>query len=66
MVGYTETIPGTDVTLKMIPVPAGTFLLGSPEEDPHHKPDEGPQVKVDISPFWIGNAKSPGSNITST
>ena len=57
MVGYTETIPGTDVTLKMIPVPAGTFLLGSTEEDPHHKPDEGPQVKVDISPFWIGSCE---------
>ena len=57
MVGYTETIPGTDVTLKMIPVPAGVFLLGSTEDDPHHQQDEGPQVKVEIPPFWIGSCE---------
>ncbi|HBB74529.1 MAG TPA: transcriptional regulator, partial [Planctomycetaceae bacterium] len=30
MVAYDETIPGTDVTFRMIPVPGGTFRMGSP------------------------------------
>jgi formylglycine-generating enzyme required for sulfatase activity len=38
----------------MLPIPAGQFIMGSPETEPGRKPDEGPQHKVRISPFWMG------------
>ncbi|MDB6136198.1 MAG: hypothetical protein JWM59_4441 [Verrucomicrobiales bacterium] len=41
-------------TFAMVPIPGGEFLMGSPETEPFHKPDEGPQVKVRIDPFWMG------------
>ena len=50
---YTETIPGSDVTLEMVPVPGGTFLLGSPEDEADRAPDEGPAVEVKVAPFWM-------------
>jgi sulfatase modifying factor 1 len=54
MVPYTETIPGTNVTFEMIPIPAGEFLLGSPTGETGRNQDEGPQVKVQVAPYWIG------------
>jgi formylglycine-generating enzyme required for sulfatase activity len=50
---YTETIPGTNVTFKMIPIPGGKFLMGSPDEEADREDDEGPQVEVEIAPFWM-------------
>ncbi len=54
MVPYKTTIPGTDVQFEMIPVPAGSFKMGSPEAEPDRREDEGPQIQVELSPFWIG------------
>ena len=54
MVPYTETIPGTNVTFEMIPIPGGEFLLGSPADEAARNQDEGPQVKVRVPPYWIG------------
>jgi formylglycine-generating enzyme len=53
MVPYQQAIPGTDVTFEMQPIPGGKFLLGSPESQPGHKPDEAPQVEVAVEPFWM-------------
>lgn len=53
MVPYTMTIPGTDVTFEMQPIPGGRFKLGSPESEASHRPDESPQVEVEIEPFWM-------------
>ena len=39
----------------MVKIPGGTFLMGSPEQEANRKPDEGPQVSVRISPFWMGS-----------
>ena len=33
LVPYEETIPGSDVTFQMVPVPGGSFLLGSPGDE---------------------------------
>jgi formylglycine-generating enzyme required for sulfatase activity len=51
---YTNTIPGTRVTYVMVPIPGGEFIMGSPESEPDRNVDEGPQHKVKISPFWMG------------
>ena len=54
MVPYTATIPGTEVEYQMIPVPGGTFTMGSPEDEEGRLEDEGPQFEVVVKPFWIG------------
>ncbi len=53
MKAYTDTIPGTKVTFEMVPIPGGTFMMGSPAGEAGHQPDEAPQHKVTISPFWM-------------
>ena len=51
---YTETIPGTSVSFDMVPVPGGTFTMGSPASEQFHYDDEGPPVQVKVAPFWMG------------
>src|SRR5262245_31001873 len=51
---YTNLIPGTTVTYAMVPIPGGDFEMGSSDKERGRKPDESPQHKVGISPFWIG------------
>ena len=57
MAAYTNFIPGTTVSYVMQPIPAGEFTLGSPDSEAGRKADEGPQVKVKISPFWMGQCE---------
>jgi sulfatase modifying factor 1 len=57
MVSYVEKIPGTNVTFEMKPIPEGTFTLGSPDAEAERNDDEGPQVQVRVSPFWIGKCE---------
>ncbi|MFM9197132.1 MAG: formylglycine-generating enzyme family protein, partial [Planctomycetia bacterium] len=57
MVAYDETIPGTDVTFRMIPVPGGTFRMGSPAAEADRDTAEGPPYDVAIEPFWIGRCE---------
>ncbi len=54
MVPYTERIPGTDIAFDMVPVPGGSFLFGSPEDEEGRNDDEGPQVRVEVDPMWVG------------
>ena len=54
MTMYTNTIPGTNLSYRMAPIPGGEFLIGSPASESGRKPDEGPQRKVRLEPFWIG------------
>jgi formylglycine-generating enzyme required for sulfatase activity len=51
---YTDKIGGTDVTFDMVPIPGGKFKMGSPEGEADRKADEGPQIEVEIEPFWMG------------
>jgi formylglycine-generating enzyme required for sulfatase activity len=44
---YTDQIPGTLVSFDMIPVPAGSITIDTPD---------GPQT-VQIEPFWIGKTE---------
>ncbi len=54
MVPYVESIPGTTLSLEMTPIPGGKFMLGSDDGEPNRKSDEGPQVAIEVPPFWIG------------
>ncbi len=54
MKAFTGTIPGSDVSFEMLPIPGGKFKMGSSENEPGHKPDESPAHEVEISPFWMG------------
>jgi formylglycine-generating enzyme required for sulfatase activity len=54
---YTNSIPGTHATYVMVPIPSGEYTMGSPASEPGRKPDEGPQHKVKISPFWMGQCE---------
>jgi formylglycine-generating enzyme required for sulfatase activity len=51
---YEQTIPGTSLKFRMVPVAAGSFTMGSPASENGRDPDEGPQKKVNVSAFWMG------------
>jgi formylglycine-generating enzyme required for sulfatase activity len=51
---YTETIPGTDVKFEMLPIPGGSFVMGSPDGEPKREADEGPMHPVKVGAFWMG------------
>ena len=54
MKAYTETIPGTNLKIEMIPIQGGTYTIGSPADEEGRNQDEGPQRQVSIAPFWMG------------
>lgn len=45
---------GNGVLLEMIAIPGGTFLMGSPENEPERYDSESPQHRVNIQPFYMG------------
>ena len=51
---YTEVISGTDASFRMLPIPGGKFMMGSPADEAGRNPDEGPQHEVEVEPFWMG------------
>ncbi|MFM6631639.1 MAG: SUMF1/EgtB/PvdO family nonheme iron enzyme, partial [Microcystis panniformis] len=50
---FTEKISKA-VTLEMVSLPAGEFLMGSPDSDPNAASDEKPQHQVKVNSFAIG------------
>ena len=57
MVPYETTIPGSTVSFRMIPIPGGSFLMGSPESEAGRSADESPQRKAAVEPFWMGECE---------
>jgi formylglycine-generating enzyme required for sulfatase activity len=51
---FVQSIPGSSISFKMVPIPAGSFLMGSAATEKSRKEDEGPQRKINISSFWMG------------
>jgi formylglycine-generating enzyme required for sulfatase activity len=51
---YAELIEHTEVTFEMVPIPGGTFIMGSPDTEDDRGDDEGPQREIKIDPFWMG------------
>lgn len=50
---FTQTIGGTDMVIEMVAIPAGKFIMGSPESEENRKLDEGPAHLVQMNSFWI-------------
>ncbi|MEA5514018.1 caspase, EACC1-associated type [Nodularia sp. UHCC 0506] len=50
---FTENL-GNGVGLDMVAIPGGTFLMGSPENEPERLDWESPQHSVTIQPFFMG------------
>ncbi len=44
---------GAEVALEMVPIPAGEFLMGSPEDEEGRMGNEGPQHPVRLAPFSL-------------
>ena len=57
MVPYTVTLPGTEISFEMLPIPGGTTTIGSPDDEEHRLDDEGKQFKVQIEPFWMARCE---------
>ncbi|MEO5976971.1 MAG: SUMF1/EgtB/PvdO family nonheme iron enzyme [Chryseolinea sp.] len=51
---YEQNIPNTAVTFKMLPIPAGSFTMGSAYSEAGRDEDEGPEKKVTLTGFWMG------------
>jgi formylglycine-generating enzyme required for sulfatase activity len=50
---FTEDL-GNDIGLDMILIPGGTFLMGSPEDEPERHDREGPHHPVTVPTFLLG------------
>ncbi len=45
---------GNDVSMEFVPIPGGSFIMGSPETERYTDEDERPQHEVTIQPFYLG------------
>jgi formylglycine-generating enzyme required for sulfatase activity len=53
-----EPITVPRLNLEMMPIPAGTFVMGSPNDEEGRDDEEGPQTTVTITkPFWLGKTE---------
>jgi formylglycine-generating enzyme required for sulfatase activity len=50
---FLEPLPGIP-PLEMVTIPGGTFLMGSPEDEPQRSSRESPQHEVTVAPFFMG------------
>lgn len=44
---------GKKMSLEMVKIPGGEFLMGSPDSEADREGDEGPQHRVKVSPFYL-------------
>jgi formylglycine-generating enzyme required for sulfatase activity len=54
---FSQPLPDTEVNINMIPIPAGSFIMGSPSGSPGRDGDESPQKQVLISAFWMSETE---------
>ncbi|MEA5578658.1 formylglycine-generating enzyme family protein [Anabaena sp. UHCC 0451] len=45
---------GDNLTLEMVTIPGGTFMMGSPSKELERQSDESPQHSVTVQPFLMG------------
>jgi formylglycine-generating enzyme required for sulfatase activity len=54
---FTGTIPGTRVSFEMKAIPAGSFMMGSPDNEPLREANEGPQKEVSVGRFFMAETE---------
>jgi formylglycine-generating enzyme required for sulfatase activity len=54
---YAEVLEQTEVTIDMVPIRGGSFVMGSPEGEAARHDDEGPQHTVEVEPFWMSRCE---------
>ena len=54
---FTELIPNSAISFNMVAVKGGSFKMGSPDNEPYRKSDEGPVRNVTVSPFFMGEVE---------
>ena len=50
---YEERL-GNALSLEMVAIPAGRFVMGSPEDEPERSSQESPQHEVQVNDFYMG------------
>jgi formylglycine-generating enzyme required for sulfatase activity len=50
---YEQTIKGIPEIIKMTPIAAGHFMMGSPDKEKGRDKDEGPAKDIKIAAFWL-------------
>ena len=53
---YTQKVDET--SFDMVPIPGGTFTMGSPDTEKGRSPDEGPHFKCQVGPFWMAKVET--------
>lgn len=61
---YLSKIPETGVPYEMIYLKGGSFLMGSPPDEPSRNLDESPQRQISISSFWMGKYETTWAQFT--
>jgi len=51
---FTETIPDSKIDFKMIAIPGGSFTIGNSGNEEFFNINEGPQIEIAITKFWMG------------
>ncbi|MEA5618858.1 bifunctional serine/threonine-protein kinase/formylglycine-generating enzyme family protein [Cronbergia sp. UHCC 0137] len=54
LISLTSENLGNGIILEMVSIPGGTFIMGSPENEPERNSNESPQHQVTIKPFLMG------------
>ncbi len=56
MIPYTVKMSDA-VSFEMVPIPGGKIKVGSPSSEKGRNEDEGPQVEVEVAPFWMAKCE---------
>ncbi|MDO5979524.1 formylglycine-generating enzyme family protein [Flavivirga spongiicola] len=51
---YTQDLKGEKITIEMVAVKGGSFLMGADTNDSSRKDDEKPSHEVEVDDFWMG------------
>jgi formylglycine-generating enzyme required for sulfatase activity len=52
-VAFEQMVPGSNISIEMVPIQGGKFKIGSPDSEPERDTDEGPQKEVEVDGFWM-------------
>lgn len=51
--GYIQKLGGSDLQLHMVPIPSGSFTMGSAAHETGHRSEESPTRLLEVAAFWM-------------